>query len=101
MNTGTLASSGIPGFNCERSSFALLRNWVSFERVSQDGQHSRSRRVPGRRDANAAVLREGKLVPNGRTPGRRSDDLVRLRPEQFQAADVARRTVADAWRVPP
>lgn len=41
--------------------------------------------------------REGRLVPDERTPGgRRRYDLSRLRPEQFRTADVARRTVAYA-----
>lgn len=41
--------------------------------------------------------REGKLIPDERTPGgRRRYDLARLRPEQFHASDVQRRTVAYA-----
>ena len=41
--------------------------------------------------------REGKLIPDERTPGgRRRYDLARLRPEQFHAPDAARRTVAYA-----
>jgi predicted site-specific integrase-resolvase len=41
--------------------------------------------------------REGKLVPDERTPGgRRRYDLARLRPEQFHAPEAARRTVAYA-----
>lgn len=41
--------------------------------------------------------REGKLLPDERTPGgRRRYDLARLRPEQFQAAPQARKTIAYA-----
>jgi predicted site-specific integrase-resolvase len=41
--------------------------------------------------------REGKLLPDERTPGgRRRYDLARLRPEQFHAPEVARRTIAYA-----
>jgi putative resolvase len=41
--------------------------------------------------------REGRLVPDERTPGgRRRDDLARLRPEQFHAPETARRTLAYA-----
>ncbi|MBP0627458.1 MULTISPECIES: IS607 family transposase [unclassified Cupriavidus] len=41
--------------------------------------------------------REGKLIPDERTPGgRRRYDLSRLRPEQFHASESARRTVAYA-----
>ena len=41
--------------------------------------------------------REGKLVPDERTPGgRRRYDLARLRPEQFHASEAALRTVAYA-----
>ncbi|WP_155850525.1 IS607 family transposase [Chthonomonas calidirosea] len=41
--------------------------------------------------------REGKLLPDERTPGgRRRDDLARLRPAQLHAPEVARRTIAYA-----
>jgi predicted site-specific integrase-resolvase len=41
--------------------------------------------------------REGKLIPDERTPGgRRRYDLARLRPEQFHAPEAARRTIAYA-----
>lgn len=41
--------------------------------------------------------REGKLIPDERTPGgRRRYDLARLRPEQFHAPDAQQRTVAYA-----
>ncbi len=41
--------------------------------------------------------REGKLIPDERTPGgRRRYDLVRLRPEQFHAPSTAGKTVAYA-----
>lgn len=41
--------------------------------------------------------REGKLIPDERTPGgRRRYDLARLRPEQFHASDAPRRTLAYA-----
>ena len=41
--------------------------------------------------------REGKLLPDERTPaGRRRYDLARLRPEQFRADDAPRRTIAYA-----
>jgi predicted site-specific integrase-resolvase len=41
--------------------------------------------------------REGKLMPDERTPGgRRRYDLARLRPEQFHAPEAARRTIAYA-----
>lgn len=40
---------------------------------------------------------EGKLLPDERTPGgRRRYNLARLRPEQFQAAPQARKTIAYA-----
>ncbi len=39
--------------------------------------------------------REGRLLPDERTPGgRRRYDLARLRPEQFRAPETARRTIA-------
>ncbi|WP_297374089.1 IS607 family transposase, partial [Acidiferrobacter sp.] len=41
--------------------------------------------------------REGKLIPDERTPGgRRRYDLARLRPEQFHAPESALRTIAYA-----
>lgn len=41
--------------------------------------------------------REGKLIPDERTPGgRRRYDLARLRPEQFRAPEAALRTIAYA-----
>jgi predicted site-specific integrase-resolvase len=41
--------------------------------------------------------REGRLLPDERTPGgRRRYDLARLRPEQFRAAETPRRTIAYA-----
>jgi predicted site-specific integrase-resolvase len=41
--------------------------------------------------------REGRLLPDERTPGgRRRYDLARLRPEQFRAPETARRTIAYA-----
>lgn len=41
--------------------------------------------------------REGKLIPDERTPGgRRRYDLARLRPEQFHSPEAARRTIAYA-----
>ena len=41
--------------------------------------------------------REGKLIPDERTPGgRRRYDLARLRPEQFHAHEATRRTIAYA-----
>ncbi len=41
--------------------------------------------------------REGKLIPDERTPGgRRRYDLARLRPDRFHAPEAARRTIAYA-----
>jgi hypothetical protein len=41
--------------------------------------------------------REGKLIPDERTPGgRRRYDLARLRPEQFRASEAPLRTIAYA-----
>lgn len=77
---------------------SFLRIHAQFVHDTHDGWYSGSRRISWRCSADPARWeREGKLIPDERTPGgRRRYDLARLRPEQFHESTAQRRTIAYA-----